>query len=104
MPLTSAVKQLIPKKWRPFSIAVYLRGHRLYFALYRRLFGPNNRYLAVSEQNYITDFPPEWTSVSIENADILVDLETDYNFKLNDVNFAYSGHTIEHLSDDAVRR
>lgn len=104
MPLTSVVKQLIPKPWWPFAIAVYLRGHRLYFALYRRLFAPNKRYLAVAEQNYITAFPPEWTSASLENADILVDLESDYNFKLNDVKFAYSGHTIEHLSDEAVRR
>jgi hypothetical protein len=65
---------------------------------------PNHRYLAVAEQNYITSFPPEWTSVSIESAEFVVDLETDYNVKWNDVKFAYSGHTIEHLSDDAVRR
>jgi hypothetical protein len=104
MPLTSVVKRFVPPKWRPFAIAVYLRGYRLYFALYRRLLRPSGRYLAVAEQNYLTHFPPEWTSVSIESADIIVDLETDYRFDLKNVEFGYSGHTIEHLSDAAVRR
>src|SRR5205807_9228955 len=75
-----------------------------YFALYRLLFRPSSKYLAVAEQNYLTGAPPEWTSVSLESADVLVDLETEYDFKLHDVKFAYSGHTIEHLSDTAVRR
>jgi len=104
MALTSLVKRIVPPKWRPFAIEVYLKSHRRYFTLYRRLFRPNNRYLAVAEQNYRTDFPPEWTSVCFESADIIVDLETDYSFKLNDVKFAYSAHTIENLSDGAVRR
>jgi hypothetical protein len=104
MPLRSVVKKIIPQNWWPFAISVYLRGHALYFALYRRLLRPSRKYLAVAEQNYLTGAPPEWTSVSLDRADILVDLETDYDFNLNDVKFAYSGHTIEHLSDDAVRR
>jgi hypothetical protein len=104
MSLTSAVKQITPKKLRPAAIATYLTAQRRYFSLYRQLFRPSPQYLAVAEQNYITAFPPEWTSVSIENADIVIDLETDYKFELNDVKFAYSGHTIEHLSNDAVRR
>jgi len=103
MPLRSVVKKIIPRNWRPFAISAYLRGHALYFAWYRRLLRPSRKYLAVAEQNYITGFPPEWTSVDIENP-IFVNLETDYEFNLNDVEFAYSGHTIEHLSDDAVRR
>ncbi len=104
MALTSLIKSIIPLKLRPLAIAFYLSCHRRYFVLYRSLFGPNASYLAVAEQNYRTDFPPEWTSVCYEDADILVDLETDYSFKLNDVKFAYSGHTIEHLSDTAVKR
>jgi hypothetical protein len=104
MPLTSVVKRMVPQKWRPFAISVYLRGHALYFSLYRHFFRPSRKYLAVAEQNYITCAPPEWTSVSLESADIIVDLETDYDFNLSDVRFAYSGHTIEHLSNDAVRR
>jgi hypothetical protein len=104
MSLTSVVKRVVPPQLRPFAIAVYLQGHRLYFALYRWLFRPSSKYLAVAEQNYLTVFPPEWTSVSIDSADILVDLETDYDFELHDVRYAYSGHTIEHLSDEAVRR
>jgi hypothetical protein len=104
MSLVSVAKRVTPEGLRPFAIAVYLSGRSLYFSLYRLLFRPNHRYLAVAEQNYITSFPPEWTSVSIENADIIVDLETDYDVKWNDVKFAYSGHTIEHLSDDAVKR
>ena len=102
--LRSAVKTIIPRAWRPFAIRVYLRVYALYFALYRRFFRPSKRYLAVAEQNYLTGAPPEWTSVSLDSADILVDLETDYDFNLRDVEFAYSGHTIEHLSDHAVRR
>jgi len=104
MSLTSAVKQLTPKTWRPFAVAVYLAAQRRYFALYRRLFRPNPRYVAVAEQNYITAFPPEWTSVCIENSDILIDLETEYKWELNDIRFAYSGHTIEHLTNGAVKR
>jgi hypothetical protein len=104
MALTSIVKKAVPTKLRPLAISAYLRGQRLHFTLYRRLFRPNNRYLAVAEQNNLTWFPPEWTSVDYENADILVNLETEYTFNLNDVEFAYSGHTIEHLSDAAVRR
>jgi len=102
--LRSLIKPLVPERWRPFAIDVYLRGQRRYFSLYRRFFGPNRHYLAVAEQNNITYFPPEWTSVCLENADIVVDLETDYTFDLSDVQYAYSGHTIEHLSNDAVRR
>jgi hypothetical protein len=104
MLLRRAVKKIIPQKWRPFAISVYLRGHAWYFALYRWLLRPSSKYLAVAEQNYLTGAPPEWTSVSLDSADILVDLETEYDFKLHDVRFAYSGHTIEHLSDSAVRR
>ena len=104
MPLTSVIKHLIPRRWRPFAVSVYLRGHQLYFALYRRLFSPSNKYLAVAEQNYITNFPPEWTSVSLESADIVLNLESEYSFDLHDVEYAYSGHTIEHLSNEAVRR
>jgi len=104
MSMTSVAKQLIPQKLRPFGISVYLHALRYYFYLYRLLFRPNPKYLAVAEQNYITLFPPQWTSVCIENADLIVDLETEYSFKRDDVIFAYSGHTIEHLSDDAVRR
>jgi hypothetical protein len=104
MSLTSVVKQLTPQKLRPFAISAYLQSQRHYFYLYRLLFRPNPRLLAVAEQNYITLFPPEWTSVCIENADFIVDLETDYSFNRNDVMFAYSAHTIEHLSDDAVLR
>jgi len=104
MSLTRVAKKIIPEKWRPFAISAYLQGQRSYFYLYRLLFRPSSSYLAVAEQNYITVFPPEWTSVCIENADVIVDLETDYNFNFDDVKYAYSGHTIEHLSDDAVRR
>lgn len=104
MPLTSVVKKLVPQIWRPFAISVYLRARSLHFALYRRFLRPSGKYLAVAEQNYITCAPPEWTSVSLESADILIDLESDYDFNLREVKFAYSGHTIEHLSDDAVRR
>jgi hypothetical protein len=104
MALTSVVKHMVPPKLRPLAAAAYLKTHRLYFAGYRRLFRPSNHYLSVAEQNYITDFPPEWTSVSFEGGDIPLDLETEYSFNLNDVRFAYSAHTIEHLSDDAVRR
>lgn len=104
MPLRSLVKQVIPSQWRPFAVDVYLKNHQRYFALYRRLFGHDRRYLAVAEQNNLTFFPPEWTSVCMKNADIIVNLETDYTFDLQDVEFAYSGHTIEHLTDSAVRR
>src|SRR5665213_1177416 len=104
MSISSVAKKLLPRRHWATAIKLYLKWHRLYFASYRRLFRPNRHYLAVAEQNYITDFPPEWTSVSIESADILVDLESDYSFKLDDVKFAYSSHTIEHLSNDAVRR
>jgi hypothetical protein len=104
MSLTSVIKPVVPRGMRPFAIDVYLRGHRQYFSLYRRLFPPNPRYLAVAEQNNLTYFPPEWTSVCRENADVLVDLETEYRFDFSEVEFAYSGHTIEHLSDAAVRR
>ena len=104
MSLRSAVKQLTPKKLRPAAIAAYIAAQRGYFALYRRLFRPSPHCIAVAEQNYITVFPPEWTSICIENSDVIVDLETDYKFALNDVRFAYSGHTIEHLSNEAVRR
>ncbi len=104
MSLRSLVKPLVPQRLRPYAIGVYLKAHRRYFALYRRLFRPSRRYLAVAEQNNLTYFPPEWTSVCLENADIIVDLETGYSFDLHEVQYAYSGHTIEHLSDDAVRR
>lgn len=104
MGLTSVVKPLVPQKLRPFATAAYLKSRRMYFAGYRRFFRPSNHYLSVAEQNYITDFPPEWTSVSFEGGDIQVDLETEYNFNLNDVRYAYSAHTIEHLTDEAVRR
>jgi hypothetical protein len=104
MRLRSAVKKAIPTQWRPFAISTYLKGHALYFSCYRRLLRPNRKYLAVAEQNYITGAPPEWTSVSLDSADIPVDLETDYDFELQDVKYAYSGHTIEHLSNDAVKR
>src|SRR5580704_1295003 len=104
MSLRRFVKRLLPPSFRPFAIKAYLRGQALYFRLYRTFFSPSGKYLAVAEQNYITGAPPEWTSVSMESADILVDLETDYDFNLSDVRFAYSGHTIEHLSNDAVRR
>ncbi len=104
MPLTGTVKKVLPQSWRPFAIRVYLRGHEMYFSLYRSIFKPSHKYLAVAEQNHLTGAPPEWTSVSIESADILINLETEYDFDLTGVKFAYSGHTIEHLSDDAVRR
>lgn len=104
MALASVVKKLIPPQLRPIAIAAYLRGHRVYFAAYRWLLRPDKRYLAVAEQNNLTWFPPEWTSVCIKNADIIVNLETEYRFDLHDVEFAYSGHTIEHLSDAAVKR
>lgn len=104
MSVSSLIKPMVPQKLRPFAIDVYLKCYRQYFAAYRRLFSPNNRYLAVAEQNYSTFFPPEWTSVCLERADIVVNLETEYRFDLTDIEFAYSGHTIEHLSDDAVRR
>jgi hypothetical protein len=59
----------------------------------------------VSEQNYLTFFPPEWTSVDVANGDINVNLEAEeYELGLTDVEYAYSGHTIEHLSDAAVER
>jgi hypothetical protein len=83
---------------------VYVAAQRRYFSLYRLLFRPSPRYIAVAEQNYVTAFPPEWTSICIENSDIIIDLETDYEFGLKDVEFAYSGHTIEHLTNEAVRR
>ena len=104
MSVASLVKPMVPQRLRPFAIDVYLKCYAQYFALYRRMLRPSKRYLAVAEQNYLTHFPPEWTSVSLESADITVDLETDYRFDLTEVEFAYSGHTIEHLSDDAVRR
>jgi hypothetical protein len=104
MTLTGTIKRFVPHRWRPFAIRVYLRGHHTYFALYRSLRKPSGRFLAVAEQNYLTGAPPEWTSVSIESADILVNLETDYELDLHDVKYVYSGHTIEHLSDEAVRR
>jgi hypothetical protein len=58
MSLTSAVKQITPKKLRPAAIATYLTAQRRYFSLYRQLFRPSPQYLAVAEQNYITAFPP----------------------------------------------
>jgi len=104
MSLTTVAKKIVPEKLRPLAISAYVEGQRRYFSLYRRLFRPSSSYLAVAEQNYITVFPPEWTSICIENADYIVDLETDYDFKFNDVKYAYSGHTVEHLSNDAVQR
>lgn len=104
MSLRRFVKRLLPPGLRPFAIKVYLRVHALYFRVYRTLLSPSGKYLAVAEQNYITGAPPEWTSVSLESADILVNLESDYDFKLHDVKYAYSAHTIEHLTDGAVAR
>jgi hypothetical protein len=102
--LRGLVKKAIPRRWFPLVVRLYGKSHLLYFAAYRLLFRPNPRYLAVAEKNHATDFPPEWTSVNIDSADILVNLETDYHFERQDIEFAYSGHTIEHLSDDAARR
>src|SRR5580698_8272695 len=104
MSLRRFVKRLLPPSFRPFAIKAYLRGQALYFRLYRTFLSPSGKYLAVAEQNYITGAPPEWTSVSMESADILVNLESDYDFKLHDVHYAYSAHTIEHLTDHAVAR
>jgi hypothetical protein len=104
MSLRRFVKRLLPPGARPFAIKVYLRVRALYFRLYRAFFAPSGKYLAVAEQNYITGAPPEWTSVSLESADILINLESDYDFKLHDVRYAYSAHTIEHLTDNAVQR
>jgi hypothetical protein len=103
MTFRSLIKQMIPQKWFPAVVNLYVRSYLLYFAAYRLLFRPNPRYLAVAEKNHVTDFPPEWTSVNIDSADILINLETDYSFEKN-IEFAYSGHTIEHLSDDANRK
>jgi hypothetical protein len=100
----SIVKKLTPAALRPLAIAVYMRWQAWWFAVYRRLRRPSGRYLAVSEQNYITFFPPEWTSVDLTHGDINVNLEADYELGLTEVEYAYSGHTIEHLSDAAVRR
>jgi len=101
----SIVKLMTPKALQPFATGVYLRSQALYFAVYRCFLRPSSKYLAVAEQNYVTSFPPEWTSVDIVNADIMVNLEAaDYDLKLTNVKYAYSGHTIEHLSDAAVRR
>jgi hypothetical protein len=101
----SIVRMITPKGLQPLAIRAYLRSQALYFALYRRFLRPSGKYLAVCEQNYVTSFPPEWTSVDVANADILVDLEeADYELGLTGVRYAYSGHTIEHLSDAAVRR
>ena len=102
--LTTRIKPFVPRNLRPWAINVYLRSHRVYFAAYRRLRRPNPHYIAVSENNYRTHFPPEWTSISIESADIVQDLEREYTLDLRDVKYAYSGHTIEHLSNVAVRR
>ncbi len=101
----SIVKKFTPTALRPFAVRVYMNWQAWYFALYRRFLRPSGQYLAVSEQNYLTAFPPEWTSVDMTQGDINVNLEADdYEFGLRDVRFAYSGHTIEHLSDAAVRR
>jgi predicted SAM-dependent methyltransferase len=104
MRLRSAIKKAVPTQWRPFAISTYLKGRAVYFSCYRRVLRPSPKYLAVAEQNYYTGAPPEWTSVSLDSADIVVDLETEYVFELHGVKYAYSGHTIEHLSNDAVKR
>jgi hypothetical protein len=104
MSLAGVAKRVVPQRLRPLAISAYIGAQRRYFSLYRSLFRPCPRYVAVAEQNYITVFPPEWTSICIENSDVLVDLETEYNFEFTSVEYAYSGHTIEHLSDAAVKR
>jgi hypothetical protein len=104
MSISNLAKTILPRQLWPIAIWFYLKSYRVYFASYRLLFRPNARYVAVAEQNYVTYFPPEWTSVSLESADTLVNLECDYKLDLHDIKYAYSAHTIEHLSNDAARR
>jgi hypothetical protein len=101
--LKKIAKFILPRKFI-YPVGNFVVSLRfIYFRLYRKFFKPNKSYIAVCEKNNITLFPPEWTSVNLENSDIIINLEEN-DLILENIQYAYSAHTIEHLSNSTVKR